>query len=215
MNREKQVVRYTAYTLLGAVCVVSIGAVWYEPSFEFLKNAYTAHHFIGSIMFMALLSLSTVVAPLTSLPLVPMMAPIMGPMHTALLAVGGWSFGAVIAFLTARYGGSPILKRYMDTSTIEHLESTLPKETHFLLLVMLRMLLPVDLLSYALGLVSTVSFTQYLLTTVIGVTGFAFVFAYMGDAILSRNYVLFGWLSVVSILTLGVTLRYVRKNLRK
>jgi len=38
---------------------------------------------------------------------------------------------------------------------------------------LLRMVLPVDILSYALGLFSNISFIRYMLATIIGVTPFS------------------------------------------
>ena len=50
----------------------------------------------------------------------------------------------------------------------------------FLTVVFFRMVIPVDGLSYFLGLFSKMSFKSYTLATVIGITPFALVFAYAG-----------------------------------
>jgi len=60
------------------------------------------------------------------------------------------------------------------------LEKKIPKENLFLGIIFLRMVIPVDILSYALGLFSKIKTRDYLLATIIGVSPFAFIFAYLG-----------------------------------
>ncbi len=77
------------------------------------------------------------------------------------------------------------------------------------------MVIPVDVLSYVLGLVSTVSLFEYTYTTLIGVSWFSFVFAYSGDALSTRNYVLLGSIGVASVFILLIATRYIRGRMRR
>ena len=56
----------------------------------------------------------------------------------------------------------------------------IPENNLFLTIIFFRMVVPVDGLSYFLGLFSKISFKSYTLATIIGITPFAFVFAYAG-----------------------------------
>ena len=61
---------------------------------------------------------------------------------------------------------------------VEEIEKMIPDEHIFWSLVFLRIALPVDVLSYALGALTTIRLRVYLLATLIGIVPFAFIFAY-------------------------------------
>jgi uncharacterized membrane protein YdjX (TVP38/TMEM64 family) len=84
-----------------------------------------------------------------------------------------------------------------------------------MLIVALRMILPVDVLSYALGMLSTVSFRIYTLASAIGILWFSFAFAYMGEAFKNDNYVLLSCISVASVVVLYSAWRYAQYTLKK
>ncbi len=74
------------------------------------------------------------------------------------------------------------------------------------------MVLPVDMSSYAIGLLSTVSFRDYCLATAIGIVPFSFVFAYIGPALLQKNVKLVGLMVLVSLIILGAGYRVLKKR---
>ncbi len=81
---------------------------------------------------------------------------------------------------------------FRGTVQVEALEKRIPKRNIFWLVVLWRMAVSVDVLSYVLGLVSKISFQDYVLATAIGVTPFGFFFAYAG--------ILPAWYQVVVLL---------------
>lgn len=200
--------------LLLVVGILSVVASVMHLPLEAITHYIESHRGVGVLLFTGLMFLSTVIAPLMTLPLVPLVAPILGPTVTALASIIGWTLGAIVAFLIARYGGRPLLSKYIALETLERYESTLPKQTHFFLIVMMRMMIPVDVLSYALGFISTVGILEYTLATLIGVSWFSFAFAYFGEAFFSHNYVLLGGISVASVIILLIASWYVRSQKR-
>lgn len=122
----------------------------------------------------------TVLAPISTVPLIPLVAPIWGWILTGTLSIIGWVLGSQIAFLLARRYGTPLVGRFIPLKKIATYEQSLSTPHLFWTVVLLRLTVPVDVLSYALGLFSTMSAKTYLLATTIGVTPFAFIFAYTG-----------------------------------
>jgi len=57
----------------------------------------------------------------------------------------------------------------------------MPHQNLFWSVVLLRMALPVDVLSYGIGLFSKMSFSTYFWATLIGVVPFSFIYAYVGS----------------------------------
>ena len=92
---------------------------------------------------------------------------------------------------------------------IEKFERLIPEENIFWSIVFFRMAIPVDILSYLLGLFSHIKFRTYALATVIGVIPFAFVFAYAGT--LQLRYQILAFLIAVIIILTSLKIRKIYK----
>lgn len=180
-------------------------AIYIASRAEFIGyfSQFIANDYKGIISFILLFTLVTVIAPLTALPLVVPASAIFGPFLTSIYSIIGWTLGAMIAFLIARYLGKPILTSFVSLEKLEKYEKYFGGRVEFFGLVLLRMVLPVDLLSYAVGLLSKISFKKYMLATVIGITPFAFIFAYIGDALVQKQYTTFIIFSAGAVFLFG------------
>lgn len=204
-----------AYTALAVIIVLSSVSFFWDAPVAFFERLIGENVFIGALVFVAVLFAATVIAPLTTLPLVPLMAPVLGPFLTALLSIIGWTLGAIVAFLIARHAGRPILSKFISLATLGKYEEYIPPHARFVTIFVLRMLVPVDVLSYALGLFSNVPLMEYTLATLFGVSWFAFAFSYLGDAAFEHNYLLFAILGGASLMVLGLSSWYVIQQVRK
>lgn len=157
-----------------------LSAYFSEMYKEELVSVINSKNIIALGIYIAITALTTVVAPLSSLPLLPIATTIWGPIIAALTSVIGWVIGSIIIFGICRQYGVPFITRFVSIEKIEKIKNFLPGKDVFLSHIILRMLMPVDLLSYALSLFSSITFRVYIITTVIGVIPFAFVFAYGG-----------------------------------
>lgn len=119
--------------------------------------------------------------PLDLVLLVPLGAVLYGPIPTALMSIAGWTIGASISFTLARQYGTPLVSKLAGKDRVERLRRRVPRTRLFWSVVLLRMLVPVDLLSYALGLFAPIPWWQYVVATAIGVSPFGFYFAYAGS----------------------------------
>ena len=204
-----------AYIVLVLFLILSgISFFWDSPVF-FLEQLIGENIFLGSVLFTSLMFLATVVAPITILPLVPLISPVLGPFLTAMLSIVGWTLGAVVAFLIARHAGRPLLSKFVSLKSLEKYEKYLGEEARFMSIVVLRLVVPVDILSYALGLFCTISLTEYTLATVIGVSYFSFVFSYLGEAAIENNMLLFMSVIIMSLIIFGLGWWYMIKKIRK
>lgn len=172
------------------VAVLVAVVLWPTP-FMYAKDYISTMGPFSYLVYVLLLTAATVFAPLTILPIIPLATTVFGPFVTSILSVIGWTAGAVIAFFIARYIGRPFIERFADLSRIDHFVSELPPHLHFWFIVILRHTVPVDILSYALGLTKSLRFSTYFWATLLGVTYFSFAFAYLGEAFFSGNKILF------------------------
>lgn len=140
----------------------------------------------GMVVYTAITIVAIVVAPVSTLPLLPIAVGLWGSFVAALLSILGWTIGAVVAFFIARRFGKPVIYRLVDLKKVEQFEKMLPEQHIFWSLVFLRMALPVDILSYAAGLFTKIRFSTYFSATALGIAPFAFIFSYA--AVLPPHY---------------------------
>lgn len=136
---------------------------------------------LGMLVYVLGATIATIIAPLSFLPILPVAVALWGSFTAAVLSIGAWSVGAAVAFLLARRYGKPLVGHFVGEQKMNYISGILPKKQLFIAVVFLRMAVPVDLLSYALGLFAVMRFPPYMLATVIGITPFAFVFSYLAD----------------------------------
>ncbi len=183
-----------------------------ESSGEVLRTSVERNYILGSVVYVLLLIASIVVAPLTS-PLIYIAGGLLGLVPTALYNIFGWGVGSAIAFLLARHLGKPFLERKKLLHKVEVYEKRIPPSLTFWSIVFLRMVLPVDILSYVLGFVSSISFTKYMLATIIGITPFSIVFAYGGNALFSGKWFTAGAIALLLIIASVIGIRIAKKRL--
>ena len=108
----------------------------------------------------------------------------------------------------ARRYGRPFVLRFIDAETIDVIGKHIPARYLFLFVVVARMIVPVDVLSYALGIVAPMSLGSYTVATALGVTPFAVLFAF---ALESTSNVLLALVSALALLS-GAIGYYVFRN---
>lgn len=181
------------------IVITTVLLVWQTP-LQYATEHLHAMSPYGEIAFVVILATAVIFVPVTAMPLIPAAATMFGPLMTALLSVAGWTSGAVIAFLLARHIGRPLLQRLIDLSIVDQFAARIPDSSKFIYIVLLRLVLPVDITSYALGLTNSVSLLQYSVATMLGVTWFSFAFAYLGQSFLTKNIVVLIGLSLLSLI---------------
>lgn len=157
-------------------------------SYDIFKISVQKNIFYGILVFVFLEVSSIIIAPVTTIFLIPVASQIFGPFLTAILSLFGWVIGSVIAFLLARRFGRPFLEKIVDPKKLEKYRNYISSDAEFLTVILLRIIMPVDILSYAVGLFTVMRFKKYLLATIIGITPFAFIYSYGGEAFLNGNY---------------------------
>ncbi|PIR37929.1 MAG: hypothetical protein COV34_02470 [Candidatus Zambryskibacteria bacterium CG10_big_fil_rev_8_21_14_0_10_42_12] len=151
--------------------------------------------FLGYLAYIGLMFVATVAAPLSTLPLIPIAVSVWGSFIVAILSIIGWSFGAICAFYLSRRYGMPVVRKFVSQEKIERINNNIPQDRNLLAsIILLRMVVPVDILSYALGIFPRVTWKPYVIGTIIGILPFSFIFAYLGG--LSVKFQIIGLLII-------------------
>ena len=167
--------------ILGVLAVVVLFVVvsYYAQIYQAdLSLIIGAGGLLGVLAYLAITVMAVVVAPISTFPLLPVAVALWGSFWAAVYSILGWTIGSMIAFYLARRFGRPLIVRFSSIQKIERFSHRLPEKNLFFSVIILRILIPVDILSYALGLLTTMPFWLYSIATLIGVSPFAFIFSY-------------------------------------
>lgn len=132
----------------------------------------------GMFFYFLITTLAVILAPVSTLPLLPLAVALWGSFTAAIITILGWQIGAMVAFTLAQKYGHPLLHKLTDSNKIDKIRRMIPEQNLFLTVIVFRIVLPVDVLSYALGLLTNMRFLSYSVATLIGITPFAFAFSY-------------------------------------
>jgi len=91
----------------------------------------------------------------------------------------------------ARRWGTPIVKKLTSMERVRRLRAQVPKRP-FWSVVLLRMVVPMDVISYVLGLFTDMTWRSYALATALGLTPSAFLLAYIGKTPRAYDIIMFG-----------------------
>jgi uncharacterized membrane protein YdjX (TVP38/TMEM64 family) len=175
---------------VAAAALIAMGVWQWEWDASRLE-AWTARHtLLGAAIYVLVVAASVVLLPFSSLPLLPLATRSYGVVLTALLSAAGWWTGCLMAFQLARRGRR-YLERMASMEAIDRLEEKVPEDIGFFGIVVLRMILPVDIVSFALGLLKRLSFRTYAVASLVGILPFAFVWSYAGGQLGAGRFLSF------------------------
>jgi uncharacterized membrane protein YdjX (TVP38/TMEM64 family) len=174
-----------------ALLALAALALWQLQWDMWLLEAWSEEHaLLGAAVYLFAVAASVVLLPLSSLPLLPLAVHLYGFWVTALLSAAGWWIGSLIAFQIARIGRR-YLERFASLDAVDRLERRIPQDIGFGGIVVLRMILPVDIVSFALGLLKELRFSTYAVASLIGIVPFAVVWSYAGGELGAGRFLTF------------------------
>ena len=198
--------------------IILIVAVFIFSSFlsqrysAILQEIISQYKLFGLLVYTILTILAIVIAPLTSIPFIPLAVETWGVFLTIISSVIGWTIGSLGAFWVARRYGVPIVKRFVVIdNTRNKFYAYIKKENTFWYLIFLRMVIPVDILSYMLGLFTDISWKMFIITTFLGIIPVVLLLSFFGTFPIEYQVLLF----IVGIVLLAVFLLVKNKFFKK
>lgn len=197
-----------------AILLVLAGLGLWQAEFDvsWIEYWIQQHPVLGAAIYVALVVTSVVLLPLSSMPLLPIAARNFGVLLTAGLSAIGWWVGCLIAFQIAR-SGRRYLERFTSLEAIDKLEAKIPADVGFGGIVVLRMILPVDVVSFALGLLKRLRFQTYAVASLVGILPFSIVWSYAGGELGEGRFLSFA-LVVIALTAAVLLVRYLWKKNR-
>ncbi|OGN17328.1 MAG: hypothetical protein A3C88_01610 [Candidatus Yanofskybacteria bacterium RIFCSPHIGHO2_02_FULL_50_12] len=178
------------FTILGLAAAFVAVAYFSYAYFDALEDFALAHPVAGPFIFISIEIIDVVFAPGSTLALVPIAGRLWGPWLGTLFTMIGWVAGSFLAFFFAHRFGRPWVRRLVSARKLESIRRILPKHL-FWGVVFFRLVLPLDVTSYAIGLFTPINYRKYLTATAIGVAPGAFFLSFLGTLPLLYQAVLF------------------------
>jgi uncharacterized membrane protein YdjX (TVP38/TMEM64 family) len=180
---------YLWLTLIGAGLITAIFVV--RAHADQIKAFIDQNPFWGLFLYVLLNVLDSVIAPGATLPLIPVAAHAWGRVPAALITTAGWTLGSLIAFLIGRRWGAPIVRKFTSMQRLQRLKRYIPKDL-FWSIALLRLFMPMDVMSYVLGLFTNIGLSKYLTATALGLIPSALILAYLGKLPHAYELIAFG-----------------------
>lgn len=145
---------------------------------EYLQEYMGDFPVFGMLLYLIGLIIATVISPISLLPVLPVAVALWGPFASAMLTNIGWTIGAIIAFSISQKYGPDVVEKFISTKQLEWVKKRIPKDHLFISVVIFRIAIPVDFISYALGLFTDMNLKSYTLATFLGSVPLTFALAY-------------------------------------
>jgi len=207
-NKDKIKVFFGALLGVAGFVLLSQFAQQYNEDLRYIVGM---GGYFGMLFYVFVMMMAIVIAPIGVGFLLPIAANVWGPFIAGTLSITGWTLGAVIAFYLARRYGRALVGKFFSLESLEKVEKMVPEKYTFWTIVFLRISLPVDIISYAMGLFKFIRFTPYFFATLLGVAPFSYMFTY--SATLPMGFQIF--VSVLGVIIFFVGVRFLQKQYKK
>ncbi|MCR4323097.1 MAG: VTT domain-containing protein [Candidatus Azambacteria bacterium] len=179
-----------------------------------LADAYVAQHQArGILVFIGLATISAMLSPFSSVPLIPIAIILWGNVWTIIFLVVGWLIGHAITYAIGYYAGHPVAKRFTGFEKIEHYSKKFSAKSEFLLVLLFRLAMPAEIPGYVLGTVRY-NFVKYFIATLIAEFPFAIITVYASAALIDRKPVIMVSAIVGGIIFLAVAWYFFKKQIQ-
>jgi uncharacterized membrane protein YdjX (TVP38/TMEM64 family) len=191
-----------------------LSAVFQKTFFEWfsvLEEYAKTHENEGMILFVLFATLSVLLGPFSSVPLVPLAVGVWGTTITFILLYVGWFLGGMLSYAVGYYWGYPLVKHLVPVEKIHAWRKELGNKLEFFILILFRIATPSET-GYVFGILRY-SFPKYLFITALSELPFAFLVVRAGDAFVTRQPAIFLGFIGIGVLLIVLTVFFLRIRL--
>ncbi|MFH1210060.1 MAG: TVP38/TMEM64 family protein [archaeon] len=159
---------------------------------------------LSIFIFVALIILENVLAPIPGLILNVAGGIAFGPFLGAVLSIVGNMIGASLCYLIAKYFARKYVEKILDENKMKVFHKYNEKYGHFVLFILrLNPLTSSDIFSYLAGL-TKMKYKNFIISTTLGIIPTMFVLSYFGDVFIKKSPVLILIFLILTVLYLLV-----------
>jgi uncharacterized membrane protein YdjX (TVP38/TMEM64 family) len=158
------------------------------PYIQNIRNRLVTNYLIGIIVYLIGIIVYLILAiidaggiPITIVPLIPIVSGLYGVIISSILTTIGWTVGTIGGFFIARIYGIKIVKKLFSQKRIDEVKILIPRKNLFLVVFLLRLLMPLDLVTYVIGILTEIRFRPFILASIPGIVISAVYLSYLGS----------------------------------
>lgn len=207
MKMKRKIKIEIAVTLAIVIGLFILVSLIVNHNLGFFKDLIQDNYILGIVVFILFEVVSIVIAPITSIPLIPIASMTYGVFLTSIFNIVGGIIGSMIDFWIGRSFGKRFAARFVSIEQAESAIQAISKKNKFLTMIILRMIAPPDVLSYGLGIFTKIGYGFFIITMIIGIVPGSVYIAFLGS--LPILYQLAGWIlgAIIILLTLAILFR--------
>ncbi|MCH7850658.1 MAG: TVP38/TMEM64 family protein [Nanoarchaeota archaeon] len=206
--------RVKAFIGITAIIILFIlASVLVNSNIEITKS-YLSDSYLSMGIYFVLIVSEIILAPVSLIPLIPLASAIWGSLISFLLTITGWTLGSVIAFVLARKLGSPLLTKIVSVKELNKYQKFIPQKNLFLGVILTRLLIPIDIMSYAIALFTKIDTKKFALATLLGFIPGVFILSYFGEIPTEIKYIIAA-VGVISIIAISIFNKRIKSFLER
>ncbi len=205
---------------LVSLTLVAVAVVWYSIyaqnvfyEWTLFFGSFIEDSIVGMLAFMLFATLSAMLSPFSSIPIVPVALVIWGPFTTSMLLLAGWLLGGVLAYAIGRKWGYALVSSFIHHEKIDKWSRQIERKVSIFLVLAFRIMTPSET-GYIFGILKYPLF-NFALITLLSELPFAFAISYGGSAILAKEQQIFWLLAIASATFLALVYQAYRREFRK
>ena len=184
MAEEKNVVM-TIRVLIVFVILFVAAAFLIRQNIAYVNKVLISSLPFSVTAYIILSAIDAIFIPII-IPLIPIASNLYGFVFASLYLIIGWIIGIVISFYIARKFGRRIVGKFVSLKKIDEFEKSIPEHRLFTFIFLMRIFLPLDIVSYGFGIFKKVNVKKFFLASFLGIIPPAILLSYAGN--LSLNY---------------------------
>jgi len=198
-----------ALLLISSITLQGYFLDWIKDIEQFVKD----HPVLGSLAFVGLSALVSMLSLFSSAPLVPIAVLVFGNALTLVLLLAGYMIGDVIAYYLGYTTRHLSLENFLHLEKIDYYRKKLSNGAQFSLVLLFRIALPAEIAGYPMGIIRY-SFGKYMLAAFIGELIFAAITVYASDALLQKNLALFAFWVIVALILIFISAEILHRKFK-
>ena len=177
----------------------------------FTSQYLEKYYLTGIFVFLMISTLSAVISPFSSVPLIPVVIVVWGDMLTVFILLFGWLLGGIISYFLGSFTGYSLVEKIFSQEKAEQYKQQLSSRANLLTVFLFRLAAPTEIAGYVLGSIKYNFFKYFIVTTIVEII-FSILVVYSGEALMETNKIRFIVFVFLALFLTSTSFYFFKKN---
>lgn len=177
----------------------------------FTSQYLEKYYLTGIFVFLMISTLSAVISPFSSVPLIPVVIVVWGDILTIFILLFGWLLGGIISYFLGSFTGYSLAEKIFSQEKAEQYKQQLSSRANLLTVFLFRLAAPTEIAGYVLGSIKYNFLKYFIVTTVVEII-FSILVVYSGEALMETNKIRFILFVFLALFLTSTSFYFFKKN---